>query len=98
VKKQSRETIRYLEELPNVGKAVAADLRLIGIESPQQLAGQDPIHLYEELCRTTGTRHDPCMIDTFVAIVHFMDTGEAKPWWHFTARRKAGYKAGHTHR
>ena len=94
MKTQKRETVREFEELPNVGKAVAADLRLLGFDSPWQLAGQNPFDLFEELCRRTGTRHDPCMIDTFMAIVHFMDTGETRPWWSFTAERKVRQREG----
>ncbi|HSH95895.1 MAG TPA: helix-hairpin-helix domain-containing protein, partial [Roseimicrobium sp.] len=36
-----------------------------------------------------GLRHDPCMLDTFIAAVRFMDGGPKKPWWAFTKERKA---------
>jgi hypothetical protein len=77
-----------LEQLPNVGPAVAADLRLIGVARPADMAGRDPYQLYDELCRVTGQRHDLCLLDTFIAAVRFMEGGEAKPWWAFTAERK----------
>jgi hypothetical protein len=77
-----------LEDLPNVGKAVAADLRLLGINRPQQLRDKDPYKLYEKLCQVTGQRHDPCMIDTLISVVRFMDGEPARPWWHYTAERK----------
>jgi Pathogenicity locus len=77
-----------LKDLPNVGPAVAGDLRLLGITRPKQLRGRDPYKLYEKLCRVTGQRHDPCMIDTFISIVRFMDGEPAKPWWKYTAERK----------
>ena len=44
--------------------------------------------MYERLCAQTGTRHDPCLLDTFIAAVRFMDGGPAVPWWAFTAERK----------
>ena len=31
---------------------------------------------------------DPCMLDTFIAVVRYVDGGPAKPWWHYTAERK----------
>jgi len=65
-----------------------ADFRLLGILRPADLAGRDPIALYHELCRVTGTRHDPCVADVFMAAVHFVETGEARRWWDFTPRRK----------
>lgn len=77
-----------LEHIPNVGKAVAEDLREIGITNPSQLCGQDGLKLYAKLNKITGVRHDPCMADTLMAAVDFMNGGKAKPWWHFTAERK----------
>ena len=84
-----RTAVRRLEDLPNIGKACAADLRLIGISVPAELIGQQPLQLYQSLCTRTGTRHDPCMIDVLMSVVSFMEGGEALPWWAFTARRKA---------
>ena len=88
MKKRDRNSATRLEELPNVGRATAADLRLIGIEHPRELTGKDPFALYDALCAATGTRHDPCVIDVFMSAVHFMDKGEALPWWSFTSERK----------
>jgi len=49
MKSPNREKILQLEELPNIGKAMASDLRLIGIDSPEKLIGKDAFGLYEEL-------------------------------------------------
>ncbi len=86
--KVSRDRLTCLTDLPNVGVSIAGDLRLLGIEQPQQLIGQDPIDLYQKLCQATGQRHDPCVLDTFMSIVSFMDGQPAKPWWEFTESRK----------
>ncbi|MEO8740652.1 MAG: helix-hairpin-helix domain-containing protein [Casimicrobiaceae bacterium] len=77
-----------LEDLPNVGKAIAADLRGIGIRTPAQLCGKDPYALYAKLNRVTGARHDPCVLDTFIAAVRFVEGGPAVPWWTYTEERK----------
>ena len=82
-------TFVELTQLPNIGPAGAADLRLLGIRSPAELRGRDPYAMYESLCRRTGERHDPCVIDVFISVVRFMDGAPAKPWWHYTAERKA---------
>lgn len=79
---------RTLRELPNVGLATAADLELLGLRTPAQLKGRDPLRMYRELCRRTGMRHDPCMLDVFIAVVRFMDGGPPLPWHRFTAERK----------
>lgn len=79
---------RLLEQLPNIGPALAADLRSIGIDSPDQLRGADGFSLYRRLCETTGRRQDPCVLDTFLAITDFMGGAPAAPWWRYTAQRK----------
>lgn len=83
-----RRDIAKFEDIPNIGKAMAGDLRLLGYQSPGQLAGQDPYAMYEKLCRVTGSRHDPCVIDVFIAAVRYMEGGPKAPWWKFTAERK----------
>lgn len=82
-----------LEDLPNIGPAIAADLRLIGIDAPRELKGRDAFVLYQKLNAATGTRHDPCVLDTFMAAVDFMSGAAAAPWWAYTAQRKALYGA-----
>ena len=41
--------IARLEDIPNVGPAVAADLRQLGITAPAELRGRDPYALYDDL-------------------------------------------------
>lgn len=84
-----REQIKKLLELPNVGKACVADLKLLGIEKPEQLIGRDPYRMYDELCRLTKTRHDPCVYDVFISAVRYMEGAPALPWWNYTSERKA---------
>ena len=72
-----------LEDLPNIGPAMAADLRT--------LASHDAVAvlaLYQALCRLSGKRQDPCVLDTFMAFTHFMRGATPAPWWACTAERK----------
>src|SRR2546423_2202755 len=82
-----REVAR-LEDIPNIGSAIAADLRQLGITSPVELLGRDPYTMYDDLCRITGQRHDPCLLDTFISAVRFMEGAPKKPWWKYTPERK----------
>jgi hypothetical protein len=77
--KVQRDKVSKLEDLPNIGKAMATDLRGIGIRVPGQLVGSNAFKMYEALCARTGVRQDPCVLDVFMSIVHFMDGGEALP-------------------
>ena len=83
-----RQDVAQLQDIPNVGPAIAADLRQLGIMSPGALVGRDPYAMYDDLCRITGQRHDPCLLDTFIAAVRFMEGEPKKPWWKYTAERK----------
>jgi len=88
MKNPDRKTVQRLEELPNIGKAAAVDLRLIGIRHPQDLIGKNPYHLFDELRRVTGKEHDARVIDVFLSVVDFMEGGEPAPWWKFSAERR----------
>ena len=88
--KPAREVreIAHLEDIPNIGPAIAADLRQLGITTPNDLPGRDPYAMYDDLCRITGQRHDPCLLDTFIAAVRYMEGSPKTPWWKYTAERK----------
>ncbi len=77
-----------LEDISNIGKSIAADLRSIGISQPQQLCNKDPLALYLQLSGSMGQRHDPCVLYTLMAAKHFMQSGETVKWWKFTERGK----------
>jgi hypothetical protein len=80
-----------LEQLPNIGPSLAADLRRLGIRHPDELRSRDPFQLYQALCQATGKRQDPCVLDTFMAATDFMRGAAPAPWWHYTAQRKQVY-------
>lgn len=90
-KKVIRENVVKLTDLPNIGKTVAHDLSRIGITSPDQLKGQDAYDLYVRFCEAFGERQDPCMLDVLMSITDFMDGGDARVWWDYTAERKRLY-------
>jgi len=83
-----RDRVVKLTDLPNIGKAGAADLLLIGVHQPADLIGQCPFDMYWRLCEVTGAILDPCVIDVFMSITSFMDGNEPRVWWDFTANRK----------
>jgi hypothetical protein len=92
-KAQRADGCTALEQIPNIGASLAADLRSIGIAQPGDLVGRDPFALYQALCRRSGQRQDPCVLDTFMAATDFMGGAAPRPWWRYTAHRKALYGA-----
>jgi len=89
-----RENVAKLTDLPNIGKTVAADLKSIGITEPSELKGQDPYELYIRFCEAFGEKQDPCMLDVLMSITDFMEGGNARVWWDYTAERKRRYGSG----
>jgi Pathogenicity locus len=80
--------VARLEDLPNIGKSIAGDLRSLGILSPADLARRTPLDVFLELATVTGERHDPCLFYTLLAAGHFLKTAESVPWWKFTQEGK----------
>lgn len=80
--------IRRLEDLPNIGQKLAADLRAAGVKQPQDLLSREPLPLFRDLAPIMGSRHDPCVFYTLLAVRHFLQHSEALSWWKFTAQGK----------
>ncbi len=80
--------VKSFKDIPNIGPAMVADFKVLGIKDPQDLKAKDAFKLYTKLCTVTGTRHDPCVLDTFMAAVDFMNGASARPWWEYTEERK----------
>jgi hypothetical protein len=85
-------TARRLRNLVGVGRCIEADLHKLGVKSVAQLAACDADHLYQELCRKTHTRQDPCVLDTFrCAVAQARDPNlpfEQRNWWWWSRQRK----------
>jgi hypothetical protein len=73
-----------LEDLANIGRSIAADLRSLAVITPIESAVQDLLELYQQLGGPMGKRHDPCVFHTLLAADHFLKTRESLPWWKFT--------------
>jgi len=90
---KKKET-RNLRDLYSVGPATVRDLLTLGITEVEQLVGQDARKLYDRLCRLSGTRCDPCMMDVITAaIAQAQDPGlpkEKRKWWYWSRIRKSG--------
>jgi len=94
MKAHTREAVKKLTDIPNVGPRIAHDFFLLGIREPRELARRDAYTLYKELERVTGTRQDPCVLDTYIAVIDFMSGAPARPWFYYTPLRKRKYGQG----
>ena len=67
---------------------MAGYLEVADITTPQSLIGQNAFDMYNKLCKKTGKKFDPCVIDVFMSVIDFMEGGEPREWWDFTCERK----------
>jgi hypothetical protein len=87
--KKSLSKVKQLENLPNIGKSISADLRKIGIERPDQLKFREPLEIFNELANVMGHRHDPCVLDVLISAKKFLNGEPAQPWWNYTDERRS---------
>lgn len=83
------DEVRKLTDIPNIGVSLAADLQSVGVHTPAEVKRMNALEKYEALRDPMGKRHDPCVLDIFMAAKKFMNGGPRQPWWDFTAERKA---------
>jgi hypothetical protein len=89
MKAKNAAAVKKFADIPNIGPAMIKDFQILGITEPAQLKNKDAIALYKTLCKKTGILHDPCVLDTFMAAVDFMNGAPARPWWKYTSQRKS---------
>jgi hypothetical protein len=81
-----------LEQIPGVGKSIAADLRQLGIPSVRQLKGRNPEKLYRKLCRFRASPVDRCMLYVFRCAVYYASASDPDPellkWWNWKDKDK----------
>ncbi|MBS1557341.1 MAG: TfoX/Sxy family DNA transformation protein [Bacteroidetes bacterium] len=82
--------LKQLQTIPGIGKACSLDLWNIGIRRVEDLSGQNPYALYNQLNTYSGLTHDICMLYTFRCAVYFAteDHHEKKKlnWWYWKDR------------
>jgi len=82
-----------MQDLISVGPAILGDLEMLGVRNMTQLARSNPQQLYFRLCRMTGERQDPCVLDVFsAAVAQARDPqlpAERCVWWYWSRKRKA---------
>jgi hypothetical protein len=88
VKAKNHTEVKELQDIPNVGPAMVRGFGRLGIVFPADLVHKDPLTLYYAMCKIAGVRQDPCVLDTCIAAVDFMNGAPARPWYYYTKARK----------
>lgn len=86
----SREaSLKEFRKIPGVGKSIAEDLLALGYESVCDLAGENPLLMYNRFCEMQGTHIDRCLLYVFRLAVYFAETPpedrdpEKLKWWNW---------------
>jgi hypothetical protein len=76
-----------LRKIPGIGRKMEEDLRLLDIESVEDLNGYDPELLYDKLCILKGYRVDRCVLYVFRCAVYYATEKDHDPeklkWWNW---------------
>ena len=76
-----------LENIPGVGRSLAADLRSLGFNTVRSLKGQDPEAMYEQLMYQVGSHVDRCVLYVFRTAVYYASNEAHDPeklkWWNW---------------
>ena len=91
VKAKNFKGVKKFQDIPNIGPAMTRDFMLLGLKKPNDLIHKDPLKLYKKMCQMSGTRQDPCVLDTYMAAIDFMNGAQPRPWFFFTKNRKKEY-------
>lgn len=83
---------RQLKDLRGIGKKMLADFDRLGIRSVTDLKSRDAQKLYDRMCKITGTRQDPCVLDTYRCAIEQARHPDLPPeqanWWYWSRLRK----------
>jgi hypothetical protein len=89
-----KSSLKELQTIPGVGKAVAHDLYNLGYKSISELKDQDPEVIYVMHNNLRGQVQDICMLYTFRCAVYFANTQNKKQdpdklkWWNWMDKKK----------
>jgi hypothetical protein len=85
--KTLNDDTQSLQQIPGVGPAIARMLQTIGIESPQDLCGQDPEDLYRRYEEHVCHHVDRCVLYVFRCAVYYCESRNPDPellkWWNW---------------
>jgi Pathogenicity locus len=84
---------RRLKDLRGIGERMLEDFQKLGIRSVPELKSRDAQELYNRMCELTGTRQDPCVLDTYRCAIEQARNPdlprEQMDWWYWSRVRKA---------
>ncbi len=79
--------LKELQTIPGVGKSLAKDLIDLGYQKVNELKGEDPEIMYQNLMTLRGQHIDRCVLYVFRCAVYYASKSIHKPellkWWNW---------------
>lgn len=76
-----------MEAIPWIGPKMSPRFEEIGLKTPEDLRGQDPVDLYLKMCGKEGGPLDRCVLYVIRCAVYFVETENPDPekllWWNW---------------
>jgi hypothetical protein len=87
MKNNGAAEVTDLIKIPGIGPSLARDLTDLGYFRVDDLRGQSPEQMYEQLCSLRGTKIDRCVLYVFRCAVYYASADDHKPellkWWNW---------------
>jgi len=86
-KEKKMEPQKTFQIIPGVGKSLSQKLIDLGYREVEDLKGQNPEEMYENLMKIRGCHIDRCVLYVFRSAVYFAENTEYDPellkWWNW---------------
>ncbi len=87
IRNHGRSGMLDFQTLSGVGPSIAVDLRDLGYAGVEDLVGEDPQRMFDDLCGLRGERIDRCVLYVFRCAVYQAETDrpeeDLKLWWNW---------------
>ena len=86
------ELLKKFQIIPGVGPNIAQDFVDLGYKSVEELRGENPGKMYQELMSRRKQHIDRCVLYVFRCAVYYASNREHKPellkWWNWKLERQ----------
>ena len=84
---QMSDVAKELQKIPGIGKNLSKDLIDLGYRAVNELAGENPETMYQDLMVLRGRHIDRCVLYVFRCAVYYASNIDHEPellkWWHW---------------
>ncbi len=91
MKQDKHDARKELQSIPGIGNKLSRDLLDLGYRNVNELKGEDPEAMYQNLMTLRGEHIDRCVLYVFRCAVYYASNSKHEPellkWWHWKDRK-----------